>query len=132
MGSNPTLSAEKGHPDGCLFFMMGRVYGWGTTLLNRFIIGTIVDAALPHPLADVEQTKHIVGPAAYAALALELEQAGDLRAGDEATLWAIEHVTEDVRDILLKMPARQPGKSRLDRFMYELDRGIRKSGFIQS
>jgi len=117
---------------GVSFFMMGHVYGWGTTLLNRFIIGTIVDAALPHPLADVEQTKHIVGPEAYAALALELEQAGDLRAGDEATLWAIEHVTEDVRDILLKMPARQPGKSRLDRFMYELDRGIRKSGFIQS
>lgn len=93
--------------------------------------GLAASSAYTHPLADVEQTKHIVGPAAYAALALELEQAGDLRVGDEATLWAIEHVTEDVRDILLKMPARQPGKSRLDRFMYELDRGIRKSGFIQ-
>ena len=36
-------------------------------------------SAYTHPLADVQQTKHIVGPAAYAALALGLAHAGRSR-----------------------------------------------------
>ncbi len=32
--------------------------------------GLAASSAYTHPLADVQQTKHIVGPAAYAALAL--------------------------------------------------------------
>jgi hypothetical protein len=75
-------------------------------------------------LADVQQTKHIVGPAAYAALALELNQGGDHSIGDHEVVWAIEHVTQDVREILLHMPARESGKSRLDNLMYKLDTGI--------
>jgi hypothetical protein len=39
--------------------------------------------------------------------------------------WAIEHVTAEVRDVLLQMPARLPGKSRLDTLLYKLDAGIR-------
>src|SRR5512143_3896934 len=39
-------------------------------------------SAYTHPLVDVQQTKHILGPAAYAALALELSNAGDPNAGD--------------------------------------------------
>jgi hypothetical protein len=30
-----------------------------------------------------------------------------------------------VREVLLHMPARQPGKSRVDALMYALDAGIR-------
>src|SRR5512144_2027285 len=39
--------------------------------------GLAASSAYTHPLADVQQKKHIVGPAAYAALALEINQGGD-------------------------------------------------------
>lgn len=87
--------------------------------------GLAASSAYTHPLADVHQTKHILGPAAYAALALELDHAGDPGAGDGEVRWAIEHVTSEVREILLQMPARQPGNSRLDTILYQLDAGIR-------
>jgi hypothetical protein len=91
--------------------------------------GLAAASAYTHPLADVHQTKHILGPAAHAALALELDQAGDSKVSDKVVLWAIEHVTVQVRDILLQMPCRRPGKSRLDRLLYELDTGIRSRKF---
>src|SRR4051794_33904408 len=87
--------------------------------------GSAAASAYTHPLADVHQTKHIVGSAAYAALALELDRGGDPSIGDIEVIWAIEHVTPEVREILLRMPARQAGKSRLDTILYALDAGIR-------
>ena len=87
--------------------------------------GLAAASAYTHPLADVQQTKHIVGPAAYAALALELEHAGDPRIGEGEVHWAIEHAPYEVREVLQQMPARQPGKSRLDMLLYKLDAGIR-------
>ena len=87
--------------------------------------GHAAASAYTHPLADVHQTKHIVGPAAYAALALELDHAGDPGVGDAEVRWAIEHAPAEVRAVLLQMPARQAGKSRLDTILYELDAGIR-------
>jgi hypothetical protein len=88
--------------------------------------GLAASSAYTHPLADVQQTKHIVGPAAYAALALELDHAANPDIGEGEVRWAIEHVTAEVCDVLLQMPARQAGKSRLDQFLYELDAGIRR------
>jgi hypothetical protein len=88
-------------------------------------VGAAAASAYTHPLADVHQTKHIVGPAAYAALAIELDHGGDPRIGDAGARWAIEHAPSEVREVLLKMPARQAGKSRLDMLLYELDAGIR-------
>ncbi len=61
--------------------------------------GLAASSAYTHPLADVQQTKHIVGPAAYAALAVELNGGGDHAIGDREVLWAIEHVTPQVREI---------------------------------
>ncbi len=87
--------------------------------------GLAAASAYTHPLADVQQTKHIVGPAAYAALALELDQGGDPNLGDGEIRWAIEHVPSEVREVLLQMPARQAGNGRLDTLLYELDAGIR-------
>ncbi|MGE5528282.1 MAG: putative immunity protein, partial [Patescibacteria group bacterium] len=69
--------------------------------------GCAASSAYTHPLADVQQTKHILGPAAYAALALELDHAGRQSIGDEEVRRAIEHVTSEVREVLLQMPARQ-------------------------
>ncbi len=87
--------------------------------------GLSASSAYTHPLVDVQQTKHIVGPAAYAALALELEHPGDPGIAAAEVRWAIEHITPQARDVLLQMPARQPGSSRLERLLYELDAGIR-------
>jgi len=87
--------------------------------------GLAASSAYTHPLVDVQQTKHIVGPAAYAALALELVHAGDPNIGDGEVHWAIERASLEVREVLQQMPARQPGKSRLDMLLYALDEGIR-------
>jgi hypothetical protein len=87
--------------------------------------GLSASSAYTHPLADVQQTKHIVGPPAYAALALEISRGGDPNIGAGEVRWAIEHVPFEVREILLHMPARLAGKTRLDTIMYELDDGIR-------
>jgi hypothetical protein len=87
--------------------------------------GHAAASAYTHPLADVHQTKHIVGPAAYAALALELDHGGDPNIGEGEVHWAIEHAPPEVREVLQQMPARQPGNSRLDTLLYELDAGLR-------
>lgn len=87
--------------------------------------GLAAASAYTHPLADVQQTKHILGPAAYAALALELDHGGDPSIGDGEVRWAIEHAPSAVREVLPQMPARQPGQSRLDMILYALDAGIR-------
>lgn len=87
--------------------------------------GFAASSAYTHPLADVQQTKHILGPAAFAALALELAHPGDANIAGEEVRWAIEHVTTEVRDVLLQMPARPVGKGRLNEILYELDQGVR-------
>jgi hypothetical protein len=87
--------------------------------------GLAASSAYTHPLADVQQTKHIVGPAAYAALALELIHGGNHSIGDNEAIWAIENVTPQVRAILLEMPAREIGRTRLANLMYKIDDGIR-------
>lgn len=88
--------------------------------------GSAAASAYTHPLVDVQQTKHIVGSGAYAALALELDQGGALDVGDREVHWAIENAPFEVRDVLGHMPARQPGKSRLDQLLFALDSGLRR------
>lgn len=87
--------------------------------------GSAAASSYTHPLADVHQTKHILGSAAYAALALELDQGGDPGIGSSVVTWALEHAPSEARKVLLQMPARPPGKSRLDMLLYALDAGIR-------
>jgi hypothetical protein len=102
-----------------------RAVGDGAAAAAARAAGAAAASAYTHPLADVHQTKHIVGSAAYAALALELDHAGDPSIGDAEVRWAIAHAPADVREVLLQMPAHQKGKSRLDTLLYELDAGIR-------
>ncbi len=87
--------------------------------------GLAAASAYTHPLADVQQTKHILGPAAYAARSLELSHPADPNLAALELRWAIDHVPSAVRLVLLQMPARPAGSSRLDRLLYELDQGIR-------
>ncbi|MFJ3966519.1 putative immunity protein [Streptomyces sp. NPDC090036] len=85
-------------------------------------------AATPyiHPLATPHQSKHVLGPAVYEALAHELAAGGDTDVGDEEIRWAIEHAPPAVRELLRRMPARSPGRSRLDTLYYALDTGLRR------
>jgi hypothetical protein len=87
--------------------------------------GAAAASAYTHPLVDVHQTKHVIGSAAYAALALELDHDGDTAVGAAEAGRAIESAPATVREVLLHMPARTPGRSRLDTLLYELDSGIR-------
>ncbi|TDB39154.1 MAG: hypothetical protein D9V44_05455 [Actinobacteria bacterium] len=87
--------------------------------------GAAAASAYTHPLADVHQTKHIVGAAAYAALALELRHPDDPGIAEVEIRWAIDHAPAEARAVLLEMPARPRGKSRLDTLLYLVDAGIR-------
>lgn len=87
--------------------------------------GMAAASAYTHPLRDVQQTKHIVGPAAYAALALELHHPADPTIADREVAWAIAHAPPAVREVLLEMTPRQAGKSRVDAILYRLDAGVR-------
>ncbi|MEZ4618033.1 MAG: hypothetical protein R2867_21330 [Caldilineaceae bacterium] len=86
--------------------------------------------AMPQPaptrtLRDVQQTKHIVGAAAYAALALELHHPDDPTIADREVAWAIAQAPPAVGEVLQEMHARTAGKSRIDALLYALDAGLR-------
>lgn len=87
--------------------------------------GTAAASAYTHPLADVHQTKHIVGAAAYAALALERAGGGQVRVGDAEVRRALRCAPAAARRVLRRMPARAAGTSRLSVLMYQLDAGLR-------
>lgn len=87
--------------------------------------GLAAASAYTHPLVDVQQTKHIVGPAAYAALSRQLDSPVDSSIAASVIRWAIENAPAEVREVLLQMPARRAGKTRLESLLYELDSGIR-------
>ena len=113
-------------------FSAARDAGNPATAAAARAAGLAASSAYTHPLADVQQTKHIVGPAAYAALALELDHGGDPSIGNGEVRWAIEHIPFEVREILLQMSARQAGTSRLDRVLYELDKGVRGRSSLEN
>lgn len=87
--------------------------------------GTAAASAYTHPLADVHQTKHVIGAAAYTALAIELDRGGDVVSAQDEVRRAIAEAPDAAREVLLHMPARSPGTSRLDTLLYELDAGLR-------
>lgn len=82
-------------------------------------------SAYTHPFVDVNQAKHILGPAAYAAWAVESQHGFDQMYGDSEVHRAIEQAGREVVNVLLKMPRQPEGKSRLDAIMRELDTGLR-------
>lgn len=87
--------------------------------------GLAAASAYTHPLAHVHQTTHIVGPAAYAARALELRHPADPHAAAAAIRWAIAHAPPEARAVLLQMPARPPGKTPWENLLHHLDAGLR-------
>ncbi len=87
--------------------------------------GAAAASAYTHPLVDVHQTKHVVGAAAYAALAVELASRGDATAADCEIGWAVDRAPNEARHVLVKMPARELGRSRLDALLFAADAGLR-------
>ena len=88
--------------------------------------GLAAALAYTHPLATPHQTKHALGPAAYAALARELAEEGDPGVGDGEIRWAIEHASVEVCDVVRRMPDRGTGRGRLEALLYQLDAGLRR------
>ena len=81
-------------------------------------------SAYTHPFADVHQARHILGPAAHAALAVETYPA-DPQRGDELIRWAAERAPREVCELLLKMPRQPQGQTRLDQLLWALDTALR-------
>ncbi len=78
-----------------------------------------------HPLATLDQAKHLLAPAVCAALAQELAAGGDPRAGDAEIRWAVGHASLAVRDVARRMPTREGGRTRLSVLYHLLDAGLR-------
>lgn len=69
---------------------------------------------------------HIVGAAAYAALARELASGGDTAASDDEIDWAIEHATPVIHALVRRVPASVSGGRRLLAIQHELDLHLRR------
>lgn len=87
--------------------------------------GLAASSAFMHAKYSPQQEKHALGPAAYAARTRELAAADDPGAGDDEIGWAIEHASQAVREVVRRLPARAPGRGRLDALMHQLDAGLR-------
>jgi hypothetical protein len=81
-------------------------------------------AAYTHPLATVDQARHLLGPAVYGALAREA--AGGIGAGDEEIDRAVASASPGLREILERFPAQDRGRSRLAIQYFELDARLRQ------
>jgi hypothetical protein len=79
-----------------------------------------------HARVTLDQAKHALGPAAYAARARELAADNGSSVGEEEVRWAIEHASPAVLEAMRRMPARGPGRGRLDALLYQLDAGLRR------
>lgn len=83
-------------------------------------------AAFLHPLARPTQVIHILGSAAYAAHACELDSGGDLSVGaayiHEATAWA----SPTVARVLSRYPQAPSGGRRAGELVRQLDAALRR------
>ena len=82
-------------------------------------------SAYTHPFKDINQSKHILGPAVYSAFAIELSNRLGQKTGDREIELAIDNATYEIAGLLNKMPAHKAGAKRIDQLFHELDSGIR-------
>jgi hypothetical protein len=68
---------------------------------------------------------HILGSAAYAALARELTSGGEASVADEEVRWAIEHASPAIRDLVRRVPPRVSGRRRLDEIQHQHEVALR-------
>ena len=82
-------------------------------------------AAYLHPLADAHQVKHILGAAAHAARAIEIQAGDDRNVGMAHIAQAGGCAPAGVVDVLLRYPEAPPGGGRVGELLRYLDRMLR-------
>lgn len=78
-----------------------------------------------HAEATIGTLGHILGPAAYSALARELAEPDSDAAGEELAL-AAERADMAVLRLVRRVPAASAGKRRLDQLQAQLDAALRR------
>lgn len=87
--------------------------------------GHAAAAAHLHPLARATQVKHILGAAACAARAAELDAGDDRSVGAESLDWAFQHAPSAVVAVLKRHPAAPTGGGRVGQLLRDLDAALR-------
>lgn len=87
--------------------------------------GTAASAAYLHPLATLDQAKHLLSPVAYAALA-QLRASGDVGAGEAEIAHAAALAPPAVRAVLARMPARDAGRGEVAALLHRVDAALRR------
>lgn len=82
-------------------------------------------AAFLHPLATATQVKHILGSAAHAARAFELDAADDPAVGAEHIAHARTLAPAVVVDVLRRYPSAPNGGGRVGELIRQLDQSLR-------
>lgn len=82
-------------------------------------------AAYLHPLAKATQVRHILGPAAHAARAIELATGDDPVVAEYVVTAAARRATPVVRDVLGRYPRAPGGASRVAVLTRRLDSALR-------
>ncbi len=82
-------------------------------------------AAFLHPLPRATQVGHVLGAAASAARALELDAGDDPAAGDASLARARDLATPAVVAVLRRYPAAPPGGGRVGELVRRLDASLR-------
>lgn len=70
-------------------------------------------AAFLHPLARATQVKHVLGSAAYAARAAEIDAGDDLSVAAACVDWALQHTPATVVAVLRRFPDAPNGGGRV-------------------
>jgi hypothetical protein len=82
-------------------------------------------AAYLHPLASADQVKHILGSAAHAARALELDAAADEAIGAEAAELAVQRAPAAVATVLARYPRAPARGGRRGELLRHIDERLR-------
>ncbi|MHC1558328.1 putative immunity protein [Actinomycetospora sp. C-140] len=83
--------------------------------------GYAAATAFLHPRPEPHQVRHVLGPAVQLALAADLA-GGD---GDDEIDRALGRAAPAVRDVVRRLPADPPGRTRRARLSRRLDDGLR-------
>ncbi|KIA65145.1 putative immunity protein [Nocardia vulneris] len=88
--------------------------------------GATGSSAYLHPLAKATQVWHILGAAAYTALALELDAGGDRAVAAAHLEKARKLANSTVIGVLSRYPAAPGGRGRAGELLRHLDRSLRR------
>lgn len=86
-------------------------------------------AGMPYFHDDIRtagQARHVLGPAAQAALAAELDAGGDATVGDAEIRWAVDHAQPVVAALIRRMAEARASRTRSGSLYAELDSALRR------